>query len=247
MLTLPPDMIAQRTISNMKDVRRNQQLARKTQTVAERFVACYGFRPWRPHGAPIEELVATILSQHTSDTNSSRAFAELKRRFPTWPEVVSAPAADVAAAIQIGGLANIKAPRIQAALRAAETAFPAGAFDALNRLPVNDARAALLALPGIGPKTASCVLLFSLGIPAMPVDTHVHRVARRIGILELKANAGSAHEILESRLNDDLDNVYSFHVNAVHHGRQVCKARNPLCGQCCINDICDYVQNRNYD
>lgn len=231
----------------MRDAQHSQDLASKTRTVAIRLNACYGFQRWRTHGQPLDELVATILSQNTSDSNSSRAFAGLKKRFPTWPEVIAAPAEDVAAAIQSGGLANIKAPRIQAALSAAELAFPAGDFTSLTSVPVSVARSELTALPGIGPKTASCVLLFSLGIPAMPVDTHVHRVALRTGIIELKASAESAHEILEARLDRDLDSVYSFHMNVIQHGRQVCKARNPLCQQCCLNEICDYYQNRTND
>jgi endonuclease-3 len=105
---------------------------------------------------------------------------------------------------------------------------------------VADARAALTALPGIGPKTASCVLLFSLGIPAMPVDTHVHRVALRTGMIASGTSAEAAHEILESGLSGSLNRVYSFHVNTIRHGRDICKARTPLCGQCCLNDLCDF-------
>jgi endonuclease-3 len=216
----------------------------KTQAIAERLDTCYEPRRWKSSASPLDEIVSTILSQHTSDINSSRAFAELKQQFPTWREVIEAATPDVAAAIQSGGLANIKAPRIQAALRAAGTAFPSGDFESLKRGSVADARAALTALPGIGPKTASCVLLFSLGIPAMPVDTHVHRVALRTGMIAPGTSAEAAHEILESRLSGDLDSVYSFHVNTIRHGRTICKARGPLCGQCCLTDLCDFYSRQ---
>src|SRR5680860_158813 len=132
-----------------------QRLAEKTRVVATRLDACYGFHRWQSDREPLDVLVATILSQNTSDTNSSRAFAELKKRFPTWPEVIEAPTEEVAAAIQSGGLANVKAPRIQEALRAAATTYPEEDFDVLRRLPMSDARAALMELPGVGPKTAS--------------------------------------------------------------------------------------------
>jgi endonuclease-3 len=216
----------------------------KTRLIASRLDACYGRRQWRSHGPPLDELVATILSQNTSDVNSSRAFASLKDRYPTWQDVIEAPAADVVTAIQSGGLANIKAPRIQAALTDALAAYPDGDLTGLNSESVSDARAALVALPGIGPKTASCVLLFSLGFPAMPVDTHVYRVAQRTGMIAPSTSAEDAHEILESRLDGDLDSVYSFHINTIRHGRTVCKAGTPLCGECCLNDLCDYYQNR---
>jgi endonuclease-3 len=218
----------------------------KTRVIAGRLDACYGRKQWTSHGPPLDELVATILSQNTSDVNSSRAFCALKERFPTWQEVIAAPSAAVAETIRSGGLANTKAPRIQAAVSAAENAFPNGDFTRLRSDSVADARAALVDLPGIGPKTASCVLLFSLGIPAMPVDTHVHRVARRTGMIEPSTSAEDAHEILESRLGGELEDVYSFHLNTIRHGRTVCQARTPHCGECCLNDLCDYARNRTH-
>jgi len=219
-------------------------LTPKISFIAQRLNDAYGMHLWRSHGDPIDELVATILSQNTSDANSSRAFAEMRAQFPTWNAVIAAPVSAVAAAIQSGGLANIKAPRVQAALQAWFNLFPDGNLESLKQTPVPEARATLCGLPGIGPKTASCVLLFSLGMPAMPVDTHVHRVALRTGIINSKASAEAAHEILESRLGGGLDQVYSFHLNVIRHGRQICRARNPLCGLCCISDVCDYYQSR---
>jgi endonuclease III len=221
--------------------------SQKTRDVARALVDCYGMKRWKSHGDPLSELVATILSQNTSDANSSRAFSELKRRFPTWADVISAPTSEVAEAIRSGGLADIKAPRIQEAVKLTLLAYPDGDFCAIASFTVAEARSALTAIPGIGPKTASCVLLFSLGIPAMPVDTHVHRVAMRTGIIDSSTTAEKAHAILESRLGDDLDTMYSFHMNAIQHGRQVCKARYPLCDGCCLNNACDYFQKRNND
>ncbi len=163
----------------------------KLRHVAVLLEDCYGPRRWRSHGEPIDELVATILSQHTSDLNTERAFASLRARFPTWAAVIDAPTEAVAEAIRSGGLANLKAPRIQAVLVAVREQF--GDFDLspLGNLSIAAARAELIKLRGVGPKTASCVLLFSLGMPAMPVDTHVHRVARRLGLIAAEGNRGS--------------------------------------------------------
>ncbi|MGH2562750.1 MAG: endonuclease III domain-containing protein [Thermomicrobiales bacterium] len=184
----------------------------------------------------------TILSQHTSDANTERAFASLRAQFATWDEVIAAPTSKVADAIRGGGLADQKAPRIRRVL--AEILAERGSFelDDLADLPVGAAREWLMQFNGIGPKTASCVLLFSLGMPALPVDTHVHRVARRIGLIDEVVSAEQAHELLESALGANRDTVYAFHVNMITHGRSVCQARRPKCGQCPIADCCVYVQ-----
>jgi endonuclease-3 len=210
--------------------------------VARRLDELYGPRAWQSSGAPIDELVQTILSQHTSDTNTERAYASLRTRFPTWDAVIAAPTSDVADAIRSGGLANQKAPRIQRVLEDIRSERGSLELDNLSALSVRDARRWLTRFPGIGPKTASCVLLFSLGMPAMPVDTHVHRVARRLGLINDKVSAELAHELLESSLGADREAVYAFHVNAIAHGRSTCRARKPLCGRCPLTDCCDYFQ-----
>jgi endonuclease-3 len=180
--------------------------------------------------------VLTILSQNTSDANSGRAFVRLLRRFPDWRAVMEAPLAEVVDAIQPGGLAPTKAPRIQAALR--EIYARTGGFDLsfLGSLPLEEARAWLRSLPGVGPKTAACVLLFALGMPALPVDTHVHRVATRLGLVPETLPAERAHDALEQMVAPG--DVYDFHLALIKHGRRTCSARRPRCEECTLRDLC---------
>ncbi|MEA2514087.1 MAG: endonuclease [Thermomicrobiales bacterium] len=214
------------------------------QEIARRLDEHYGPRRWRSHGDPVDELVGTILSQHTSDTNTERAFASLRGRFPTWQQVVDAPTGAVADAIRSGGLANLKAPRIQAALAAVRERFGELDLSRLADMTVADARAELVSLKGVGPKTASCVLLFSFGLPAMPVDTHVHRVSRRLGLIRATESAEAAHELLECDLGENRDEVYAFHLNMIAHGRNVCLSRQPRCERCVLTECCDYFNRR---
>lgn len=164
----------------------------------------------------------------------------LLMRFPTWHEVMEAPESVLADTISVGGLANRKAPRIKAAL--AEVLRRCRGFDLgfLRGLSVAEAKAWLRSLPGVGPKTAACVLLFALGMPAMPVDTHVHRVARRLGLVPAGASAEKAHDLLEAMLAPD--EVYPFHVLLIKHGRRLCRAQRPLCPQCPLLADCAYAQ-----
>ena len=201
----------------------------------------YGIPEWRPHGDPIAELVLTILSQNTSDSNSGRAFARLLEAFPSWDAVIDAPLPELIAAIQPGGLAPTKAPRIQAALR--DVRERAGGFDLrfLADLPVEDARAWLRELHGVGPKTVACVLLFALGRPAMPVDTHVFRVAARLRLIPPRAGRAAmtpekAHELLERAVAPG--DFYAFHIGLVKHGRRICAAQRPRCPECVLLDVC---------
>ena len=218
----------------------------KTQAVADALTLTYGPRAWRRHLPPVDELVATILSQHTSDANTDRAYASLRTRFPTWQHVINAPVADVADAIRSGGLANQKAPRIQAVLSSVREQYGGFDLDSLASMSVREARGQLTSLNGVGPKTASCVMLFSLGMPAMPVDTHVHRVTRRIGLIDDRTTAEAAHEALEAQLDGDRDRVYAFHMHLIHHGRTICTARRPYCERCSLTDLCDYARNSNF-
>ena len=216
--------------------------AEKTRAVATLLDQTYGPKPWRRHLPPIDELVATILSQHTSDINTGRAFASLRAAFPTWTSVIAADPLEVADAIRCGGLANQKAPRIQSVLRSLLARHGTLDLDYLATLSVPGARAELTSLNGVGPKTASCVLLFSLGMPAMPVDTHVHRVTQRIGLIDLNTSAEAAHEMLETQLAGGRDEMYAFHMHVIHHGRTVCVARQPRCERCSLIGHCNYVQ-----
>jgi endonuclease-3 len=185
---------------------------------------------------PIDELVSTILSQRTSDTNTDRAITSLRARFPTWDAVTDAPTADVAAAIRSGGLANVKAPRIQEVLRLVRQRT--GGFDLgfLASMPLDQAQAWLTDLPGVGAKTAACVLLFALQQPAFPVDSHIHRVALRLGLIPPGTNAVRAQGLLEAQVLPAP--VYHAHMLLIRHGRQTCTARHPRCDRCVLKGDC---------
>jgi endonuclease III len=185
---------------------------------------------------PLDELILTVLSQHTSDVNADRAFASLRSAFPTWEAVVAAPEAAVADAIRSGGLANTKAPRIQAILGEVRDCGGADDLDRLRDLPDAEARAYLTSLPGIGPKTAAVVLSFALGRDAIPVDTHVHRVARRLGLVPPKASAEQADRLLHALVPDGLRT--RLHVGLIRLGREICKAPTPRCALCPLKDLC---------
>ncbi len=188
------------------------------------------------------ELILTILSQNTSDTNSARAFERLGASYPTWDAVLAAPTDELVEVIRPGGLANIKAPRIQSVLAEVRDATADAPFDLsfLADIPLAEAKAWLGRLPGVGPKTAAIVLLFAFGRPALPVDTHVFRVASRLGLLPPKTDVASAHDILEVSLQPG--EVYPFHVELIRHGREVCHARRPTCEACPLNDVCEYYR-----
>jgi endonuclease-3 len=188
------------------------------------------------------ELVLTILSQNTTDTNSGRAFMRLRQRFDSWDALAEAPVEEIEREIAVGGLAKRKAPRIKAALAAVREKRGSWDLGFLRGLPLDEAKAWLRELSGVGPKTAACVLMFALGRPALPVDTHVHRVAGRLGLVPPKATPEKAHDILsygsdgESALDPEL--VYPLHISLIKHGRRLCRARNPLCAECPLLDGC---------
>jgi endonuclease-3 len=211
----------------------------KIKKVHEHLVGEYGHHRWEPHRDPLSELVRTILSQNTSDVNSDRAFSRLWARFPTWEQVLDADVEEIVEAIRPGGLGRIKAPRIKAALEAIREERGDLDLGFLRDLDLREARAWLESLGGVGPKTAACVLLFSLGRPVLPVDTHVLRVSRRLGLIEASTSAEKAHEVLGGMLADGA--IYDFHLNMVAHGRRVCLARRPLCDVCVLAPLCDYL------
>jgi endonuclease-3 len=217
-------------------------LRERTLAVHQRLLEFYGSPTWRNPMPAVDELISTILSQNTNDTNRDRAFAALKHRFPTWEEVRDADERDVIAAIRSAGLANHKGPRIQGVLREITTQRGALNLDFLADLTPADARAWLLQFKGVGPKTAAIVLLFSLGKPAFPVDTHIYRVTGRLGLRAEKMNLEQAHQHLEPLLPPD--SYYAAHLNIIHLGREVCTARKPNCTACPLQQLCDYYQNR---
>jgi endonuclease-3 len=185
---------------------------------------------------PLEELVLTILSQNTNDTNRDRAYEAMRRRYRTWNALSKAKPTELVETIRIGGLANRKAPRIIATLR--EIRAREGGFDLSWMHDARDekVRDYLMSLPGVGPKTAACVLAFSLDRAVIPVDTHVHRVATRLGLLPKGSTAARAHQILESLIPADLR--VPLHVGLIRHGRTVCRAGRPLCEDCALQALC---------
>lgn len=213
-----------------------QAAALTPELILARLRPHYGELRWRPHGAAVSELVLTILSQHTNDTLSGKAFARLLATFPTWDDVAAAAPELIADAVKEGGLARQKAPRIKAVLERIRD--ECGTYDLgfLAGLPLDEAKGWLRSLPGVGPKTAACVLLFALGRPALPVDTHVYRVSRRLGLLGPKVTEAQAHAQLEAIVPPA--DVYAFHVALIKHGRHTCTARTPNCGGCPLNDVC---------
>ena len=208
----------------------------RIRSVVRRLEAAYGPRPWRKHGSGLAGLVQTILSQNTSDGNSTSAYRSLRARFPTWERMLAAPSHEIERAIRSGGLAKVKTPRIKAALRAVKDATGQLSLRFLSRRPVEEAKQFLESLDGVGPKTAACVLMFCYGRPALPVDTHVHRVARRLQLVPRRSSAERAQQILEAACPPRL--VYPFHVLMVAHGRRTCRARRPQCERCALASTC---------
>ena len=206
------------------------------RNIIERLSGVYGVPVNRPSGDPLAELILTVLSQNTADTNSGRAFTQMLRKYPSWEALAEAPVDELIAAIQVGGLANQKAPRIQNILRIVAERSPDMDLSFLAEEPLEDAKAWLRALPGVGPKTAACVLLFALDRPSMPVDTHVERVAKRLGLIRPKITAEKAHEQLELLIDRDL--YYAFHMSFIKHGRRTCSARRPKCESCVLEPEC---------
>ena len=196
----------------------------------------YGPFDQEPRLPPTDEMVFTILSQHTSDINSSRAYRRLMEQFVTLDAVASAAVPEIEKAIAPGGLAKIKAPRIKEVLNRILELNGSLDLSFLREMPLNDAKAWLRQLPGIGPKSAGIVLSFSLGMPAMAVDTHIYRVSQRLGVIGPKVSADKAHDLLEEKVEPG--EVFNFHVSYINHGRQVCRAQRPLCPECVVGGLC---------
>lgn len=216
--------------------------------IYELLVATYGEPKNEPDYDPLGGLVGTILSQHTSDINSERAYQQLVATFPTWEEVRDASTNEVAEAIRSGGLANIKAPRIQDALltltqeqqkQGGTKSLSEFLSDELAKRNSEEAWRYLRRIPGVGPKTAACVLMFNLDRPVMPVDTHVWRVSRRLGLIGPKVSADQAHEVFAEMV--PLEWIYPLHVNLIRHGRQICHAQRPACNVCPLYSECAFV------
>ena len=206
------------------------------ELVQKRLDAIYGPIHWRPRMIALDELIFTVLTQHTSDLNAERSYDALRKAMPTWASVIEAETQKIADAIHHGGLANQKSVRIQQIL--IEILHRLGHFELefLSDLPLEEARSWLTSLPGVGPKTAAVVMAFSLKMPAFPVDTHILRVSKRLGLIGRKVSADQAHPIMENMIPSD--NRYDMHVLLITHGRQICKARVPQCGRCPLDQEC---------
>jgi endonuclease-3 len=224
----------------MNDVRENEPS--KLGQVHQKLLEAYGEPTWRPHMDPVSELVSTILSQNTNDVNRDVAYDRLRARLPTWEQVRDAEVETVTEAIRPAGLANQKAPRIQEALQFITQERGELELDFLAEWPVEKAKAWLCSMNGVGPKTAAIVLLFSLGKPAFPVDTHVHRVTKRLGLISPQVSREKAHDLLEQLVPPR--DFYAFHLNVIRHGRQVCTSRKPHCQDCGLRALCEFYRNQ---
>ena len=212
---------------------------RKVRAIRDRLRREYGRPVLRPHRRPVDELVLTVLSQNTNDRNRDVAYGRLRERFSSWADVRDAAVEEVEDAIRPGGLAPTKAVRIKQILGAI-------ADDDLGWMeegPLEEARDYLCELPGVGRKTAACVLLFAYGRPEVPVDTHVYRVGTRLGLWPERTQLEKAHDIF-LRLVDDPDEAYELHVLLIRHGRRTCTARNPDCPACPLRRTCPYGRGR---
>jgi endonuclease-3 len=215
-----------------------KDLADHALSVHKKLLDAFGEPLWRNPLPPVDELVSTILSQNTNDTNRDRAFEALKGKYPSWEAVRDANTEEVIAAIRVAGLANQKGPRIQQMLQAITVERGSLDLSFLSNLPVEEARAWLTKFKGVGPKTAAIVLCFSLNRPAFPVDTHIYRVTGRIGLRPEKMTVEQAHPYLESLFPPRI--YYAAHLNIIRLGREVCSARKPNCPACPIRELCAY-------
>ena len=216
---------------------KKQLAAEIHQLLADR----YGPPTWRPHLSPVGELVSTILSQNTNDVNRDIAYDTLLEKFPTWEEIRDAEEKKILPLIKTAGLANQKGPAIQNALKIITKERGQIELDFLKGMSSQEASEWLIKLKGVGPKTAAIVLLFSLDLPAFPVDTHVYRITGRVGIRPEKMSAAKAHTYLAEQFEPET--YYPVHLNIIRLGREVCKARQPLCQNCPLTRICEYYDN----
>jgi endonuclease-3 len=218
---------------------KDQDFQQKIGAVQETLRAAFGQPRWRTPLPPVDELVSTILSQNTNDNNRDAAFENLKKTFSSWQAVIDAPTEAVVEAVRVAGLANQKAPRIQSALKQIKL-YTGGdiQLDFLREMERDKARDWLTALKGVGPKTAAIVLLFSMDIPAFPVDTHIYRVTGRMGLRPDDLSVGKTHAYLEERIPEDA--FYELHLNLIRLGREVCGARKWHCYRCPVEKLCDF-------
>ena len=210
--------------------------------ILSRLRRAYGRKPWKCWGRGVDVLVDTILSQNTSDKNSTAGYRQLRRRFKSWNQVADAPVGEVERNIRVSGLSNQKAPRIQMILREIRRQHGKINLEFLKSMDEQQAYDYLTKFKGVGPKTANCVQLFAFGHPVFPVDTHIHRIARRLGLIGPRTTAEQAHELLKPMI--PAKDRYEMHVLLIAHGRKTCKAIQPRCGECVLLQICRFGQER---
>ena len=222
----------------MSDPEIPKQIRLKAKKVCDILIRYYGKAVSSRKLPPLDELVMTILSQHTSDVNMFRSFESLKERYTTWEEVLEAPQDELAIIIKSSGMYNLKAKRIQATLREIHNRVGKLDLTLLETMELDEAKNWLTSLHGVGPKTAAIVLLFSFERPVLPVDTHVWRVTKRLGLIGDKVSREKAHVLLEQIMPRSC--IPSLNKNLVQHGRELCKAQNPRCDDCFLYDHCQY-------
>jgi endonuclease-3 len=218
----------------------NKRNHKKLQEVLILLSAAFGRPRWKCWGRALDVLVETILSQNTSNANSSAGYRQLRRRFRTWNAVADAPTGEVEECIRVSGLSRIKAPRIQKILRQIrdQRRHANPSLEILRDMDVEQADRYLQSFDGVGPKTAACVLLFSFHMPIFPVDTHIHRIAIRLGLVPAKASADDVQRLLTPMIAPG--DRYAMHILLIAHGRKTCRAQSPKCEWCGLLDLCPY-------
>lgn len=216
-------------------------LSAKALEVTERLTTLYGVAEWSRKD-PMSMLVDIILSHRTRDEQTAAAYDNLLQRFGSWEAVRDAPTEQVQEAIANVNWPEIKAPRLQALMRRITEECGRLNLDFLRDKSVEEGAAWLDRLEGVGPKTTACVLLFSCRKPILPVDTHVHRVSIRLGLIGSKVTADNAHNLLQALLPDDAQTIYNFHKGLLRHGQRICVYDHPRCNRCVLTDLCNYYQ-----
>jgi endonuclease-3 len=214
----------------------------KLRRVLSRLRRAYGRREWSSSGKGVDVLVRTVLSQNTTDTNSHEGYRRLRRRFRSWTAAADAPVGEIERCIRLCGLSRRKAPRIRRILREIRRDRGRISLEFLRRRPVDEARDVLLAFDGVGLKTALCVLLFAFGMPVLPVDTHVNRIAARLGLVPPRTPADKTSEALTPQVAPA--DRYELHVLLIDHGKQTCRAANPQCNCCTLLEMCPHGRQR---